>query len=60
MVNTCKTTIRCSYQILSRNQEPNLENELWNVTAAVLNGDITPEEAAERVQKFLQHNEPSK
>lgn len=52
--NTCQTTIRNSYQILSRNQEPNLENELWQVTAAVLNGDLTPEEAATRVQTGLE------
>ena len=34
---TCKSTIRNSYQILSRG-EPNLENELWRVSAAVMNG----------------------
>ena len=33
----CKSTIRNSYQILSRGT-PNLENELWNVSAQVLNG----------------------
>ncbi len=33
----CKSTIRNSYQILGRGT-PNLENELWNTSAQVLNG----------------------
>ena len=37
----CKSTIRNSYQILSRGT-PNLENELWNVSAQVINGAMTP------------------
>ena len=41
----CKSTIRNSYQILSRGT-PNLENELWNVSAQVINGALTPEAAA--------------
>jgi raffinose/stachyose/melibiose transport system substrate-binding protein len=45
----CESTIRNSYQILSRG-EPNLENELWRVSAQVINGDITPEEAAQQLQ----------
>ena len=45
---TCESTIRNSYQILSRGT-PNLENELWNVSAQVLNGTMTPEEAAKKV-----------
>ena len=49
---TCKTTIRNSYQILSRGT-PNLENELWQVSAAVLNGKMTPEQATQRLQKGL-------
>jgi raffinose/stachyose/melibiose transport system substrate-binding protein len=48
-----ESTIRNSYQILSRG-EPNLENQLWNVSAQVINGDITPREAAEQVQKGLE------
>ena len=48
----CKPTIRNSYQILSRG-EPNLENELWRVSAAVMNGSLTPEAAAEEIQKGL-------
>ena len=47
-----ESTIRNSYQILSRG-EPNLENELWLVSALVINGDVTPAAAAERVQDGL-------
>jgi raffinose/stachyose/melibiose transport system substrate-binding protein len=49
---TCKSTIRDSYQILSRG-EPNLENELWRVSAAVMNLTITPEQAAKEIQDGL-------
>jgi raffinose/stachyose/melibiose transport system substrate-binding protein len=49
---SCEETIRNSYQILSRG-EPNLENELWRVSAAVMNGTLTPEQAAEEVQAGL-------
>jgi len=49
---TCEETIRNSYQILSRG-EPNLENDLWRVSAAVINGNMTPEQAAEEVQSGL-------
>ncbi|MDH3658740.1 MAG: ABC transporter substrate-binding protein [Alphaproteobacteria bacterium] len=48
----CNSTIRNSYQILSRGT-PNLENELWNVSAQVLNGTLSPEEAADQVQSGL-------
>ena len=48
----CKSTIRNSYQILSRGT-PNLENELWNVTAQVMNGTMKPEDAADQIQKGL-------
>ena len=49
---TCKSTIRNSYQILSRGT-PNLENELWNVSAQVLNGAMTPEAAGAQLQDGL-------
>jgi raffinose/stachyose/melibiose transport system substrate-binding protein len=49
---TCKSTIRNSYQILSRGT-PNLENELWRVTAAVINGKLTPEAGAKEIQAGL-------
>jgi raffinose/stachyose/melibiose transport system substrate-binding protein len=48
----CEETIRNSYQILSRG-EPNLENELWRVSAAVINGTLTPEQAAQEIQAGL-------
>jgi len=48
----CKSTIRNSYQILSRG-EPNLENELWRVSAGVMNGSMTPEQAGQEVQAGL-------
>ncbi|MFV2063291.1 MAG: ABC transporter substrate-binding protein [Chloroflexota bacterium] len=49
---TCESTIRNSYQILSRG-EPNLETELWLKSAAVINGSLTPEEAAAELQAGL-------
>lgn len=48
----CQSTIRNSYQILSRGT-PNLENELWNVTAQVINGTMKPEDAAKQIQAGL-------
>jgi raffinose/stachyose/melibiose transport system substrate-binding protein len=48
----CESTIRSAYQILSRG-EPNNENDLWNASAQVLNGTLTPQEAADMVQKGL-------
>jgi raffinose/stachyose/melibiose transport system substrate-binding protein len=48
----CKETIRNSYQVLSRGT-PNLENELWAISAAVVNGKLTPEAATKRLQKGL-------
>ena len=48
----CESTIRNSYHILSRGT-PKLEDELWEVSAGVMNRDITPEEAAARLQEGL-------
>ena len=48
----CESTIRSSYQILSRG-EPNNENDLWNASAGVLNGTLSPEEAAQMVEENL-------
>ena len=48
----CESTIRNSYQILSRG-EPNLEDELWATSAGVLNGDLSPAEASQRLQDGL-------
>ncbi|MBV9274460.1 MAG: carbohydrate ABC transporter substrate-binding protein [Verrucomicrobia bacterium] len=47
------TSFRSSYQILSRNANPNNENDLWNACAQVLNGTMTPQQAADFVQKNL-------
>ena len=48
----CKSTIRSTYQILSRGT-PNLENETWVESANVINGTDTPQVAAEKLQKGL-------
>jgi raffinose/stachyose/melibiose transport system substrate-binding protein len=49
----CESTIRNSYQILSRG-EPNLEDELWAVSATVVNATATPEEGATTLQEGLE------
>jgi len=48
----CQSTIRSTYQILSRGT-PNLENETWNASANVVRGTETPEAAGERLQAGL-------
>ena len=48
----CQSTIRSTYQILSRGM-PNLENETWNASANVIKGTETPEDAAKRLQDGL-------
>jgi raffinose/stachyose/melibiose transport system substrate-binding protein len=48
----CESTIRSTYQILSRGT-PNLENETWNASANVIRGTETPEAAAARLQEGL-------
>ena len=50
--STCKSTIRNAYQILSRGT-PNLDTEIWNVSAQVINGTMTPEDGAARLQAGL-------
>ncbi len=49
---TCQSTIRSTYQILSRGT-PNLENETWTESANVINGTDTPEAAAKKLQDGL-------
>ena len=49
----CQASFRTAYQILSRNANPNNENDLWNASAQVLNGTMTPKQAADMVQKNL-------
>ncbi len=48
----CESTIRSTYQILSRGT-PNLENDTWNASAQVIKGAETPEDAAARLQAGL-------
>lgn len=48
----CEATIRVAHQILGRG-EPALSNELWTLTANVINGSMTPEEAAAGAQANL-------
>jgi raffinose/stachyose/melibiose transport system substrate-binding protein len=48
----CQSTIRSTYQILSRGT-PNLENETWNASANVIRGAETPEAAGQRLQDGL-------
>ena len=52
MRESCEPTIRVAHQILSRG-EPSLGNELWTLSANVINGTMTPEEAAEKAQANL-------
>ncbi|WP_187429740.1 hypothetical protein ROLI_010110 [Roseobacter fucihabitans] len=48
----CESSIRSTYQILSRGT-PNLENETWNASVAVIKGEETPEDAGARLQNGL-------
>lgn len=48
----CKSTIRSTYQILSRGT-PNLENETWTASANVINGTSTAEDASKKLQEGL-------
>lgn len=52
MRESCEPTIRVAHQILSRG-EPALSNDLWTLTANVINGTMTPEEAAAGAQENL-------
>ena len=48
----CESTIRSTYQILSRGT-PNLENETWGASVAAIKGTSTPEELGAELQKGL-------
>ncbi len=48
----CESTIRSTYQILSRGT-PNLENETWGASAAAIKGTKTPEELGAELQAGL-------
>lgn len=49
----CSSTIRSSYQILSRGGNPDNEADLWGSTARMLNGELTAQEAADGVEANL-------
>ena len=49
----CRSTIRSTYQILSRGT-PNLETETWNASVNVIKRTETPEAAAKRLQEGLE------
>jgi raffinose/stachyose/melibiose transport system substrate-binding protein len=49
---TCQSTIRPAYQILSRGQ-PNLETDLWTMSAAVMTKTMTPVQALQKIQQDL-------
>ncbi len=48
----CSSTIRLNAQIMNRGT-PSMENELWNVNSQVMNGKMTPKDAAARIQGDL-------
>jgi raffinose/stachyose/melibiose transport system substrate-binding protein len=48
----CESTIRSTYQILSRGT-PNLENETWGASAAAIKGTKTPGELGENLEEGL-------
>ncbi|GAA6177262.1 ABC transporter substrate-binding protein [Sulfitobacter pacificus] len=48
----CESSIRSTYQILSRGT-PNLENDTWNASVAVIKGEESPEDAGARLQAGL-------
>lgn len=50
--DVCKTTIRFASQTINRGTPP-LENEIWRVSAQVLEGTLTPEDAAKQLQNGL-------
>lgn len=52
MRGTCESTIRVAHQVISRG-EPSLSNQLWTLTANVINGSMTPDEAAAEAQANL-------
>jgi raffinose/stachyose/melibiose transport system substrate-binding protein len=49
----CESTIRSTYQILSRGT-PNLENETWGASVAAIKGETSPEDLGARLQQGLE------
>ena len=50
----CESTIRSTYQILSRGT-PNLENETWGASVAAIKGTSSPEELGQELQTGLEN-----
>ncbi len=48
----CESTIRSTYQILSRGT-PNLENDTWGASVAAIKGTSSPEELGKQLQEGL-------
>ena len=48
----CESTIRSTYQILSRGT-PNLENDTWGASVAAIKGTSTPQELGQKLQDGL-------
>ncbi|WP_375228573.1 ABC transporter substrate-binding protein [Roseobacter sp. S98] len=48
----CESTIRSTYQILSRGT-PNLENETWGASVAAIKGTSSPDELGQKLQTGL-------
>ena len=48
----CESTIRSTYQILSRGT-PNLENDTWGASVAAIKGTSSPEELGKKLQEGL-------
>ena len=48
----CESTIRSTYQILSRGT-PNLENDTWGASVAAIKGNSSPEELGAKLQDGL-------
>ncbi|MDA8000941.1 MAG: ABC transporter substrate-binding protein [Alphaproteobacteria bacterium] len=48
----CESTIRSTYQILSRGT-PNLENETWGASVAAIKGTSSPQELGQKLQEGL-------
>lgn len=48
----CESTIRSTYQILSRGT-PNLENETWGASVAAIKGTATPADLGSKLQEGL-------
>jgi len=49
----CESTIRSTYQILSRGT-PNLENETWGASVSAIKGNKSPEDLGKELQEGLE------